>query len=132
MSNKSLSSILIPVSPGEILDKLTILDIKSERMTDPEKLNHVRHEARLLRDVVEESIRPDEAVRALTDELRHINERLWTVEDDLRLCEKRQQFDTEFVELARSVYRFNDERASLKRQINILLGSSIVEEKSYG
>ncbi len=132
MPDKSETSLFIPVSPGEVLDKLTILEIKSDRITDPAKLDNVRHEAALLRDTVEKSMRFDEAVQALTGELRHINERLWTVEDDLRACEKRRQFDADFVELARSVYRLNDERASIKRQINVLLGSSIVEEKSYG
>jgi hypothetical protein len=123
--------LLIPISPGELLDKLTILDIKSERIADPDKLVNVRREQQLLDTVWRDSGLANEAVLALRDRLKAVNERLWEIEDAIRDEERDGRFGDRFVELARSVYQTNDERAALKRRINQALNSSIVEEKSY-
>lgn len=123
-------TLLVPVSWGELLDKISILRIKSERMEDPAKLENVRHELEqleLIRGRVEES---DELVR-LEGELRRVNESLWEIEDEIRLCEKAKDFGPRFVELARAVYTTNDRRAEVKYLVNMLLGSDVVEEKSY-
>lgn len=127
----SLSSIRIEVSPGELLDKISILEIKSERIGDPDKLKNVRHELGLYRDIRGSVIPGGGAMDALIRDLKAVNETLWEVEDAIRDCEARQDFGARFVELARSVYRTNDRRAAIKREINTLCGSSIVEEKSY-
>jgi hypothetical protein len=126
-----VTSIQIEVSPGELLDKLSILEIKSERIADPEKLRNIRHELGLYRDMREDRIPAGDAMDALVHELKSVNETLWRVEDEIRACEAKQDFGDKFVGLARSVYRTNDRRAEIKRQINILCGSSIIEEKSY-
>jgi hypothetical protein len=123
--------IMVPLSPGELIDKITILEIKSERMADAAKLDHVRDELALLRTASAQAVTPSEPLHALTAALRTVNEALWEVEDEIRLCERSGSFGERFVELARSVYRQNDLRAALKRQINELLGSALVEEKSY-
>ncbi|WP_376691370.1 DUF6165 family protein [Wenzhouxiangella sp. EGI_FJ10409] len=123
--------LLIPVSPGELLDKLTILEIKLERIDDEAKLANVRREHELLMRVWRESGLGDEAVARLRDQLRAVNERLWEIEDAIREEERRKRFGDDFIDLARSVYQRNDERAALKRRINEILGSAIVEEKSY-
>jgi hypothetical protein len=126
-----MTEIRVPVSPGELLDKITILRIKSQRMTDPAKLSNVRLELRSLEDTWNASayanINVDPDVAALLE----VNERLWVIEDDIRDKERAQAFDAEFIRLARAVYVENDERAAIKRRINSKLGSSIVEEKSY-
>lgn len=121
----------VPVAPGEFLDKLTILEIKSERMTDAAKLANVRRELDLLRATWAVSPLAARDVAALIAELKRINETLWEIEDRIRELEKAQRFDAEFISLARSVYRTNDRRASVKRDINVALGSDILEEKSY-
>lgn len=123
--------LLIPVSPGELLDKLTILEIKLERIDDEAKLANVRREHELLMRVWRESGLGDDAVARLRDQLRAVNERLWEIEDAIREEERRKRFGDDFIDLARSVYQRNDERAALKRRINEILGSAIVEEKSY-
>jgi len=123
--------LMTPVSPGELLDKLTILDIKSERIEDAEKVANVRHERQLLEAVWRESGLDNEQIRSLRCELKQINEALWEIEDDIRLCENAGEFGERFIELARSVYVTNDRRAAVKKQINVALGSAIVEEKSY-
>ncbi|NIM71583.1 MAG: hypothetical protein GTN86_13350 [Xanthomonadales bacterium] len=122
---------LAPVSPAELLDKITILEIKSERMADPAQRANVRHELRVLEQVWEEVAASDERTRRLRADLKAINERLWEIEDAIRAKEAQRQFDDEFVELARSVYRSNDRRAALKRELNAHLGSELREEKSY-
>ena len=126
-----MNEILVPVSPGELLDKITILRIKSQRMADPNKLANVRLELDALeatwKNSAYASIDVDGEVRAL----QAVNERLWTIEDAIRDKERAQVFDAEFVRLARSVYIENDERAAIKRRLNLKLGSSLVEEKSY-
>jgi hypothetical protein len=121
----------VPVAPGEFLDKLTILEIKSERITDAAKLANVRRELDLLRATWAASPLAARDVAALIAELKRINETLWEIEDRIRELEKAQRFDAEFIALARSVYRTNDRRASIKRDINVALGSDILEEKSY-
>ena len=126
-----MSEILVPVSFGELLDKVAILQIKSERMSDPAKLANVRKEL----DALERTWAANPASRidieALRAALKAVNERLWVIEDDIRLKEKAQAFDAEFIRLARAVYFENDERARIKRDINLALGSAYVEEKSY-
>lgn len=122
---------MTPVSPGELLDKLTILEIKSERISDPDKLTNVRHERELLEGVWKDSGLSNDSVMNLKVQLKAINEALWDIEDDIRDCERDGDFGEKFVELARSVYRTNDRRSEVKKAINLELGSAIVEEKSY-
>jgi hypothetical protein len=126
-----MEQIFVPVSPGEVLDKITILEIKSERMTDPVKLGNVRRELELLSQSWSKSVSEDEVVHMLHAELKRINEALWVIEDDIRDKERAREFDERFIELARSVYVTNDQRAAAKKQLNEHLGSEIVEEKSY-
>lgn len=124
-------NIEIPVAPGELIDKITILAIKRLRITDSEKLAHVEHEYQQLTRVFDSIIRPDKPLLELQEALRAVNEKIWEVEDNIRDCERRKDFGPSFVELARQVYIKNDHRAALKREINICLASPIVEEKSY-
>jgi len=126
-----MSEILVPVAPGELLDKITILRIKAERIADPAKLANVRHELALLEETWRRAVPPGVVLQAEERELTRVNQALWEVEDAIREKEAAQQFDAEFIALARSVYRRNDERAALKRQVNTKLGSSLIEEKSY-
>lgn len=126
-----MSEIQVPVSFGELLDKIAILQIKSERMSDPAKVANVRREL----DALDATWAAHPASRTDISELRAalkaVNERLWVIEDDIRLKEKAQAFDAEFVRLARAVYFENDDRAKIKKDINLALGSAYVEEKSY-
>lgn len=124
-------SLLVPTSPGEFLDKLTILEIKAARIRDAAKLENVRRELAALRATWAASPLAARDVAALVGELRGVNEKLWEIEDGIREKEAARLFDAEFIELARSVYRTNDRRAALKRELNVLLGSELVEEKSY-
>ena len=124
-------SVMIEVSVGELIDKITILEIKVERINDPGKLKNVRCELQLLRGVREITVQSSNTLNTLSRELRNVNEQLWDIEDRIREQERDKNFDAQFIELARSVYRTNDRRAELKQQINSLLGSKIVEEKSY-
>ena len=126
-----MSEILVPVSFGELLDKIAILQIKSERMTDPAKLANVRNELAALETTWAAHPAAGQDIAALRAELKAVNERLWVIEDDIRLKEKAQAFDAEFVRLARAVYFQNDIRARVKKDINLALGSAYVEEKSY-
>jgi hypothetical protein len=121
----------VPVSPGELLDKLTILRIKSRRMSDPAKLENVRVELAALEQTWHTSPYSQADVSADIEALQRVNERLWAIEDEIRDKERAQDFGADFVRLARAVYFENDERAAIKRRINLNLGSSIVEEKSY-
>ncbi|OHE58525.1 MAG: hypothetical protein A2X71_02330 [Thiobacillus sp. GWE1_62_9] len=124
-------SILIEVSYGELIDKITILEIKVERIDDPDKVRNVSNELVILKDALATYVPPDPKVDELADQLRSINGHLWDVEDRLRKKEHEKKFDDEFIELARSVYFTNDHRAKIKRELNELLRSSVVEEKSY-
>lgn len=126
-----MSEISVPVSFGELLDKIAILQIKSERMRDEAKLTNVRNELSALERTWMAHPAANGDVARLRAELKAVNERLWEIEDDIRMKEKAQAFDEEFVRLARSVYVENDERARLKKEINLALGSTYVEEKSY-
>ncbi len=126
-----MTEITVPVSPGELLDKITILRIKSKRMTDAAKLENVRAELDALESVWSQSAYAQYDVAADVAALLAVNERLWVIEDDIRAQERRKDFGAEFIRLARAVYVENDERAVIKRRINTTLGSSIVEEKSY-
>ncbi len=130
MSDK-LNTISIPISPGELLDKLTILEIKLERIKDKEKLTNVSYEYDSLKTIVQRDISQSSKLDTLYQELKLINGKLWDIEDDIRDCERDQDFSDTFVQLARSVYITNDKRASLKKDINTYLGSHLVEEKSY-
>ena len=126
-----MTHILVPTAPGELIDKLTILQLKAEQMTDPAKLANVRHEQRVLRAIADAHLPRTDALSDLWDELYRINGDLWAIEDDIRTLEARRDFGPAFVALARAVYMTNDERAAVKKRINLLLGSAIVEEKSY-
>jgi hypothetical protein len=126
-----MSEILVPVSFGELLDKISILQIKSERISDPGKLANVRKELEALEQKWMTHSAAGHDIVGLRAALKEVNERLWVIEDDIRLKEKAQAFDDEFVRLARAVYFENDERARIKREINLALGSAYVEEKSY-
>jgi len=126
-----MSEILVPVSFGELLDKIAILDIKSERMSDPVKLENVRKERDALRATWAAHAASATDIADLRAALKAVNERLWVIEDDIRIKEKAQAFDQEFIRLARAVYFENDERARIKKDINLALGSAYVEEKSY-
>ena len=124
--------LLAPISVGELYDKITILEIKAERIADPAQRTNVLRELAGLEAVRDREVAPSPKMPALCAELKAINRRLWDIEDALRAHERDSRFDMDFVDLARSVYRENDRRAALKRRINELTGSEIVEEKSYG
>jgi hypothetical protein len=126
-----MNEIKVPISPGELLDKITILRIKSQRMTDPKKLVNVRVELAALEETWRASAYAAIDVGGDVSALLAVNERLWSIEDDIRDKERAQAFDDEFVRLARAVYIENDERAAIKRRLNVKLGSSLIEEKSY-
>jgi len=126
-----MENIKVPVSPGEVLDKITILEIKSERMIDPEKVANVRAELALLQQTWAENIRETKEIQKLHAQLKEINEALWEIEDDIRDKERAREFDERFIELARAVYVTNDRRSQVKKELNLHLGSEIVEEKSY-
>jgi len=121
----------VPVSPGEVLDKITILEIKSERMDDAEKVANVKRELELLQASWLQHVNEDDTVHRIHAELKAINEELWEIEDDIRDKERAREFDDVFIALARSVYVTNDKRANAKKELNVYLGSEIVEEKSY-
>jgi hypothetical protein len=126
-----MNVILVPISPGELLDKITILRIKSARMTDPAKLENVRHELVLLEQTWARAVPNAAQLAADEHALETVNTRLWDIEDRIREHEAGRRFDASFIELARAVYVTNDERAAIKKRINVALGSKIVEEKSY-
>jgi hypothetical protein len=126
-----MNDIRVPISPGELLDKITILRIKSQRMSDPAKLSNVRLELSALEQTWGASAYAKIDVEADVGALLAVNERLWAIEDEIRDKERAQAFDAEFIRLARAVYFENDERAAIKRRINTVLGSTILEEKSY-
>ena len=124
-----MNEVLVPISVGELLDKLTILQIKSERISDPAKLVNINKERLALSETCK-TLKVD-AQHPLVMDLQQINESLWVVEDKLREKEHQKAFDDEFIQLARDVYFTNDRRAAVKKEINILMGSTYVEEKSY-
>jgi hypothetical protein len=126
-------SLLIPASVGELIDKITILEIKQQRIHDPVKQHNIGRELAALMDVVQQHQLgyPAGDLAELGRELSAVNQQLWTIEDDIRECERQGDFGPRFVELARAVYRRNDERAAIKRRINEQCSSELVEEKSY-
>lgn len=126
-----MSEILVPVSFGELLDKIAILQIKSERIPDPAKLANVRRELDALNATWGAHPASQVGIDDLRDALRRVNEALWDIEDDIRDKERAREFDQEFIRLARAVYVTNDQRARVKKEINLRLGSAYVEEKSY-
>lgn len=125
------NAIMLEVGAGEMIDKITILVIKSERIQDPDKLKNVRHELDVLQTAKAENVVPSPELEKLEAELKAVNEALWEIEDDIRQCEADRNFGDDFIALARSVYKQNDKRAALKKDINLLVGSAIIEEKSY-
>jgi Family of unknown function (DUF6165) len=126
-----MAELLVPISPGELIDKITILEIKSQRMTDAAKLHNVRTELSLLTGTWQASAYSATDIDAEWTGLRDVNGKLWDIEDRIRDKERDGRFDAEFIELARAVYVTNDERAAIKKRINTRLGSLLVEEKSY-
>ena len=124
-------NITVEIGPGELCDKITILEIKSAHIAARDKLTNIRHELSVLRAARDAPLPPSRALDELTAQLSSVNETLWRVEDDIRDCERAGDFGPRFITLARAVYRTNDERAALKRRINELFDSAIVEEKSY-
>jgi hypothetical protein len=125
------SHIVIEVAPGELIDKITILELKCDHIGDQAKLANVQHELTVLAAARDKGLPSSPALDALTQQLKAVNGALWKIEDDIRDCERAKDFGGAFVALARSVYVTNDKRAALKREINDLLGSAIIEEKSY-
>jgi hypothetical protein len=126
-----LDSIKIDVSPGELIDKITILQIKADKIQDISKLENVNKELELLTNSLHQSVKITNELKLIMDQLQQVNETLWVIEDKIRLHETSLKFDTDFIELARAVYKENDKRANLKRKINNALGSELIEEKSY-
>lgn len=125
------ATVQVEVGAGELIDKITILQIKSDRITDEDKLVNIRHELDVLTKTRDAQMQDSEELAKLSAELKTINEKIWDIEDDIRECESRKDFGEAFIELARGVYHTNDRRAAVKKQINLLTGSSIIEEKSY-
>jgi hypothetical protein len=126
-----MKDILVPLSPGEMLDKITILRIKAARMSDPVKVANVKHELSLLEQTWKDSGAAAVDLGNEEANLTRVNEQLWVIEDEIRDEERAKRFTEKFIELARAVYITNDERAAIKKRINTLMGSNIVEEKSY-
>ena len=129
--DKKMDKILAEISAGELIDKITILEIKKEKISNKEKLVEVNKELISLNETLKKSINDESKILSFKNDLKNINLKLWDIEDGKRLAEKNNQFDEKFIELARSVYKFNDERAKIKLAINNALGSNIKEVKSY-
>ena len=129
--SKKMDKILAEISAGELIDKITILEIKKEKISNKEKLVEVNKELFSLNETLKKSINDESKILSFKNDLKNINLKLWDIEDGKRLAEKNSQFDEKFIELARSVYKFNDERAKIKLAINNALGSNIKEVKSY-
>ena len=126
-----MSLVSTPMSVGELLDKITILEIKSSKITDQDKLKNINYELDLLNKTWLDTGLNNAETAALKTDLKNVNLKLWQIEDDIRIKEKNRAFDEEFIQLARSVYYQNDDRANIKKRINLLTGSDLVEEKSY-
>ena len=123
--------ISVPISWGELVDKITILEIKMDRIHDEKKLENIAKELQALKMVFDQGCEDPEKIKKVKSMLRTVNEQLWDIEDDIRRCEKEKDFSQRFIDLARSVYMSNDQRAALKREINTILKSELFEEKSY-
>ena len=126
-----MNKILVEVSVGELLDKISILEIKKEKIKDPEKLRFINNEHDVLKDQFLKNVKSDEKLDSLFKFLKEINNKLWVIEDDKRLCEKNSDFGDEFIKLSRDVHFLNDERAKIKLEINNHTGSKIKEIKEY-
>ena len=125
------NAILVEIAPGELIDKITILEIKDERIADAAKRANVRVELDTLNTARAAAVAPSADLDRLTADLKAVNQALWDIEDDIRIKESERDFTEDFIQLARSVYFENDERERIKKDINLVLGSSYVEEKSY-
>jgi len=126
-----MSKILVEVSVGELLDKITILEIKKDKIKDPEKLKFINNEYNVLKAQLNQSIKNDDKLDALFKSLKEINSKLWDIEDDKRLCEKNSDFTEKFIKLSRDVHFLNDDRAKIKLEMNEHTGSKIKEIKEY-
>ena len=129
--DKKMDKILAEISAGELIDKITILEIKKEKISNKEKLVEVNKELNSLNETLKKSINNESKISSFKNDLKNINLKLWDIEDGKRSAEKNNKFDEKFIELARSVYKFNDQRAKIKLAINNALGSNIKEVKSY-
>ena len=126
-----MNKILVEVSVGELLDKISILEIKQEKIKDPEKLKFINDEHSILKDQLDNNVKSDEKLNTLFQSLKDINARLWVIEDDKRLCEKNSDFTENFIKLSRDVHFLNDDRAKIKLEMNTYTGSKIKEIKEY-
>jgi len=126
-----MNKILVEVSVGELLDKISILEIKKEKIKDPSKLNYINDEYNVLKDQFNKNIKSDEKLNKLFQSLKDINSKLWIIEDDKRVCEKNSDFSEKFIKLSRDVHFLNDDRAKIKLEINNITGSKIKEIKEY-
>ena len=126
-----MNKILVEVSVGELLDKISILEIKQEKIKDTESLKFINDEYNVLKDELDKNIKTDEKLKNLFNSLKEINSKLWVIEDDKRMCEKNKDFSEKFIKLSRDVHLLNDERAKIKLEINNILGSNIKEVKSH-
>ena len=126
-----MNKIIVEVSVGELLDKISILEIKQEKIKDPNKLKFIKDEYSILKEQLNINVKPTEEINKLYKSLKEINSKLWNIEDDKRLCEKEKRFDERFIKLSRDVHFLNDERAKIKLEINMLMNSNIKEIKEY-
>ena len=126
-----MNKIIVEVSIGELLDKISILEIKQEKIKDPEKLKFINNEHSILKDQLEKNIKPNDKINDLYQSLKEINAKLWIIEDDKRQCEKDKDFGEKFIKLSRDVHFLNDDRAKIKLEINNHTGSAIKEIKEY-
>ena len=126
-----MSKILVEVSVGELLDKISILEIKKDKIKDPEKLKFINNEYNVLKTQLNQNIKTNEKLETLFKSLKEINSKLWVIEDDKRLCEKNSDFTEKFIKLSRDVHFLNDDRAKIKLEINNITGSKIKEIKEY-
>ena len=126
-----MNKIIIEVSVGELLDKISILEIKKEKIKDPEKLKFISNEHSILKDQLEKNVKSDDKLNKLFQDLKEINAKLWVIEDKKRMCEKKSDFGEDFVKLSRDVHLLNDRRAKIKLEINEHTGSKIKEIKEY-
>ena len=126
-----MNKIIVEVSVGELLDKISILEIKQDKIKDPEKLNFINNEHSILKNQLEKNVKSDDKLEKLFQDLKDINAKLWVIEDDKRDCEKNKDFGEKFIKLSRDVHFFNDDRAKIKLEINNHTGSTIKEIKEY-
>ncbi len=126
-----MNKIIVEVSIGELLDKISILEIKQEKIKDPEKLKYINYEHSILKEQFDKNVKPNDHLEKLFQSLKEINSKLWAIEDDKRLCEKEKKFDEKFINISRNVHFLNDDRSKVKLEINNLTGSKVKEIKEY-